>query len=197
MLEKFKTIGNGDEYHFGVTLKSLALHMKAFEWKNIKIDSIDNSIYNYWKGLKFEQCSFEDNIANDFSKLKEIKYLSFRETNLNGFPLSICNLTQLHVLDFYTEMQIISIPHCISNLRELNQLIVDACFSLKNIPLSIFELPKLKLLTLFKGSITYQSLLQYNIPNDYNINDLNDSNINGLIIILIHGYKIKQHIGYH
>eukprot|EP01084_Bolivina_argentea_P029527 54833_1 len=168
MLEKFKTIGNGDEYHFGVTLKSLALHMKAFEWKNIKIDRIDNNISS-WKRLeylKFEQCSFVHNIPNAFAKLKEMKYLSFRENGLNSFPESICNLTQLKVLELYAETQIISIPHCVSNLRELNQLVIDVCFNLKYIPLSIFSLPKLIVLTLFKDSITYQSLLEYNLPSN-------------------------------
>ena len=103
--------------------------------------------------------------------LTEMKYLSFSSSGLPEIPSSICNLTQLLVLQIEYETKIEWIPHCIDNLQSLWILIVDGSFRLKDIPLSMFRLPDLSLLSLFKGSITYQSLLDYNLPDDINQTD--------------------------
>merc|ERR1712176_1298811 len=50
-------------------------------------------------------------------------------------------------------------------------LIVDISLALHSVPLSIFNLPQLKLLSLFKGSIDYQRILDYNLPKDIDSND--------------------------
>eukprot|EP01083_Nonionella_stella_P228385 809438_1 len=154
----------------------LAKHMKAFEWTTAKISCIERGI-SRWDQLeyfKLKDATIPFGIPNDFGGLTSMKYLSFENNGLNTVPDSICDLTKLQVLDIQMEHEIESLPMCISNLMELKQLIMDNCLFLQGVPLSVFKLSNLVTLSLFHGSITSQSLIQYNndsIPDDVDQNN--------------------------
>eukprot|EP01083_Nonionella_stella_P168520 569140_1 len=173
MLEKFRSIS-----HFGssTSINSSmykAVHMKAFELTHTKILAFDEGISSWSRleYLKFDNSQITEALPDDFGQLKELIYLSFTETYLQFFPESICNLTKLQVLELFQEPQIESIPHCISQLTSIKQLVFDICVSLQDIPISIFNLPNMATLSLFKGFVDYESLLQYNAPSEINLND--------------------------
>eukprot|EP01083_Nonionella_stella_P195392 719808_1 len=181
-LEKFRTNGKENQKDISIidttTIRKsmfVAQHMKAFEWTIAKIDCIERGI-SEWKQLeyfKLKDVTIPFGIPNDFAGLQSMKYLSLEGNGLQTFPDTICNLTNLQVLDINLESNIKSIPKCISNLVELKQLILDNCLLLQYIPLSIFKLPKLVTLSLFHGLITLQSLIEYNVPNNIDTNDSN------------------------
>eukprot|EP01083_Nonionella_stella_P135456 412062_1 len=176
-LEKFRT--NGLSSVAGTTItKSMfaAKHMKAFEWTDAKIRCLQLGISN-WKRLeyfKLKAVKLSHQIPNDFDGLESMKYLSLHSNGLTALPPSICELKYLQILEIVEERKIQTIPKCISNLSKLKQLIADNCLQLQDIPLSVFALPELVTLSLFHGSITLQSLIQYNVPNNIR-NDTNAS----------------------
>eukprot|EP01083_Nonionella_stella_P117478 350179_1 len=146
----------------------IAKHMKAFEWTFAKIGCIAQGI-SEWKQLeylKLQHASLPFGIPNDFDGLESMKYLSFEENGLPAFPDSICSLTSLEFLDIQLEANIKSIHPCISNLTQLKQLTIENCILMEEIPLPVFNLSNLVILSLFNNLISLQSLIQYNDKND-------------------------------
>ena len=184
MLEKFRTRNaecSKSECKFNFTESMFrSLHMKAFEFGSIAITSFETGISS-WKQLEYLKISntedpfiesqFNEDFFNELASLNQLKYLSFINNGLNTLPESICNLKELMVLYLEYETNIESIPHCIGDLINLQALIVDLSIILMDVPFSIFKLPKLKLLSLFNAAISYQSILDYNLPIDINSND--------------------------
>ena len=183
MLEKFRT--NNPEHSFGTfsfkftSSMFKSVHMRAFEWTFAAIDSFEIGISS-WKLLEY--LKFEEShglngngvffLPSDFGQLQEMKYLSFIISGMKEIPSSICNLTQLSVLEIEWELYIESVPHCFGELKNLRLLSLDGSLTLMNIPFSIFSLPNLNTLSLFRGFISYESLLYYNLPIDIDINDI-------------------------
>eukprot|EP01083_Nonionella_stella_P247380 857758_1 len=168
----------------------IAKHMKAFEWTFAKIGCIAQGI-SEWKQLeylKLQHASLPFGIPNDFDGLESMKYLSFEENGLPAFPDSICSLTSLEFLDIQLEANIKSIHPCISNLTQLKQLTIENCILMEEIPLSVFNLSNLVILSLFNNLISLQSLIQYNAPIDIDKND-----VEWLKNELIIGSKIEEY----
>eukprot|EP01083_Nonionella_stella_P032660 89381_1 len=177
-LEKFRTEGKADHLSTKITKQMFAAkHMKAFEWTIAPITCIEKGISG-WKELeyfKLQEVTLPFGIPNDFEGLAAMKYLAFHHNGLNTLPDSICSLTNLEVLDIQMELNIKSIPKCIKNLIHLKQLTIENCLLLEQIPLSVFELPDLVILSLFHNQISSSSLIQYNAPS--NIIDQNNTNV--------------------
>eukprot|EP01084_Bolivina_argentea_P182215 314615_1 len=171
MLEKFRSVYSEERdlsntYYISNGIYSATI-MRAFEIIFTKVASLETGI-SRWKNLeyfKLEDVKEITFLPSDFHKLKTLKYLSLIQTGLTSFSSQICNLKKLEILQFQWNT-IESIPHCISELTLLKQLLVDATFTLSKIPLSIFNLPMLYDLSLFKGDISVESLLAYNMQNN-------------------------------
>eukprot|EP01083_Nonionella_stella_P127286 385613_1 len=176
MLEKFRTIGSEGSSVF-LMRNNLSFpafcKLRAVQWQDAQIDSIDGiASCIRLEYLQFRSASISS-LPDDFGGLKEMKYLSLMWNEFTEVPLSICHLTQLSVLQIEFEA-ITSIPYCIANLTELTELLLDGCILLSDIPLSLFGLPKLADLSLFKADLSYEGLLAYNMPKygvDYHDND--------------------------
>eukprot|EP01083_Nonionella_stella_P268263 906789_1 len=175
MLEKFKTVDseNGFATEYVITSSMYnAQKMKAFEMKNAKLKSMENGISN-WKDLeylKLEDVRVLSYLPNNIHQLRKLKYLSLSTVGLLSFSADICALTELEVLHFQWNT-IESIPHCISNLQSVQQLLIDGTLQLSDVPLSIFNLSNLYDLSLFHAQITVESLLLYNVDEDIDLND--------------------------
>eukprot|EP01083_Nonionella_stella_P054263 143307_1 len=142
----------------------VARHMKAFEWTFAPITCIQEGI-SQWEQLqyfKLHEVTLHYLIPDDFAGLSKMKYLSFIGNGLQTFPESICSLTSLQVLEIEREVNIPSIPPCIAQLIHLEQLTIENCILLKYIPLSVFALPDLVVLSLFHNKISLSSLIEYN-----------------------------------
>eukprot|EP01083_Nonionella_stella_P072699 196114_1 len=167
MLEKLRTIGSEGSSVF-LMRNNLSFpafcKLRAVQWQDAQIDSIDGiASCIRLEYLQFRSASISS-LPDDFGGLKEMKYLSLMWNEFTEVPLSICHLTQLSVLQIEFEA-ITSIPYCIANLTELTELLLDGCILLSDIPLSLFGLPKLADLSLFKADISYDDLLAYNMPH--------------------------------
>ena len=178
MLEKFKTTklntSYGDfRFYFRQSMYK-SKYMKAFEWKSAPIDGFDDGI-GQWKLLeyiKFEETLHEAKyLPTDFGGFAELKFLSFIENGFIELPTSICNLTSLAVLQIEFEAVLQSMPHCLGQLDNLEAVYIDGCFLLRDIPISVFNLDNVIILSIFHASITYQSVLDYNLPIDIDTND--------------------------
>ena len=77
----------------------------------------------------------------------------------------MCFLNDLRILRISYE-NIVSIPHCLSNLNQLEVIWIDITLLLTDVPISIFNLPNLIEFSLFNGLVSYQSLIEYNLPED-------------------------------
>eukprot|EP01083_Nonionella_stella_P172726 593693_1 len=174
MLEKFftKDVEAGfHELRFIFTQSMFkSIHMKAFEWNSAGIGSFESGISS-WKELeylKFEQTAGGLAVLpSDFGGLSEMKYLAFISSGISSFPLSVCDLHQLQVLQLEWETHVREVPHCVDQLTDLKVVIIDGLIVLDAVPLSIFHLPNLVVLSLFRAQITYDSLLEYNAPSEY------------------------------
>eukprot|EP01083_Nonionella_stella_P194517 717417_1 len=186
MLEKFRTYEVSDNsWEVQITLDPSmfkAKNMKAFEWRYCNIVLNQHGISN-WKQiqyLKFESIKALAFTADDIGQLNHLKQLSLFETGVRQFSEQICNMTNLEILQFRwnIHLEVTSVPHCISNLRSLKQLSIDGEIHLVDVPLSMFGLPQLLELTLFHASVSYDTLIEYNVDtNDSNqINDWLDTN---------------------
>eukprot|EP01083_Nonionella_stella_P081584 224785_1 len=151
----------------------IAEHIKAFEWTSAKIECIEPGIsrWNQLEYFKLQQTSLPYGIPNDFHEMGSMKYLSLVDNGLTTFPDSICKLTNLEILDIQLEPNIKSIHPCIANLTQLKQLIIENCVRVEEIPLSVFNLSNLVVLSLFNNLISLQSLIEYNVPKDMDKND--------------------------
>ena len=58
------------------------------------------------------------------------------------------------------------VPHCVADMTSLKAIWIDVCPDLTDIPLSMFKMPNLLELSLFTGSISYESLIEYNVPEE-------------------------------
>ena len=76
----------------------------------------------------------------------------------------------------YREWDVISIPHCIENVRNLKVFVLDFLIYLEDVPLSIFNLPKLKICSLYLSSLSYDSFLGHNVPSNISLNDTESVN---------------------
>ena len=179
MLEKFRTRyqeGSFYEIKFVFTSSMFqSVHMKAFEWKSKEVSAFGRGIQK-WSELEYLR--FQDTLSlpelpAEFGKLTSMKYLSFIESGIPFIPESICNFGDLEVLQFENEWKIESLPHCIGELENLRMILVDGCLFLSDVPVSIFNLPSLSVLSLFYNDISYESILEYNLPFDVDINDTN------------------------
>ncbi len=56
-------------------------------------------------------------------------------------------------------------------------LLIDQCFYLIEIPLSIFHIPELALLSIVRAPITYDDILEYNLPSIIDVNDTDAANL--------------------
>ena len=108
--------------------------------------------------------------------MQDLKYFSIATSFISDFPIELCNLTQLEIMEFKWSFELKSIPHCIGNLKSLKQFFCDVCPELKDIPLGLFHLPELRDLSLFQSSIEYMDLLNYNLPSPLNF--INNTIIN-------------------
>ena len=177
MLEKFRTTSlDQNEYElFNFTPNMFdSVHMKAFEWEYVQIESIPSEI-SRWKQLKhlrFGDVNDLTILPDELEHLSDLKSLSFEDFTMSSFPLFICNLTNLETLQMYYETQgIVSIPRCIENLHEMKVMLLDLIIYLENVPLSIFSLPNLRILSLSSSDMTYDSILEYNLPSNISAND--------------------------
>eukprot|EP01083_Nonionella_stella_P127285 385610_1 len=166
MLEKFRTIGSEGSSVFlmgnNVSFPAFS-KLRAFEWQDAQIESIHGiASCSRLEYLQFRSAAISS-LPDDFGGLKEMKYLSLMWNAFTEVPSSICHLTELRVLQMEFEA-ITSIPHCIGNLTELTEVLLDGCILLSDIPLSLFGLPKLADLSLFKADFSYEDLLTYNMP---------------------------------
>eukprot|EP01083_Nonionella_stella_P076407 208187_1 len=167
-LGKFRTRGKSENAGTKITKDMFrAKYMKAFEWAFAPITCIQEGI-SQWEELeyfKLHEVTLRHLLPDDFEGLTKMKFLSFIENGLPTFPDSICNLQSLQVLEMVQEIQIESIPPCVAKLIDLEQLIIENCIVLKYIPLSVFALPNLVILSLFHIDISLSSLIEYNVPN--------------------------------
>merc|ERR1712062_92665 len=74
-------------------------------------------------------------------------------------------------MQIYLELGITSIPRCLSELDQLQVLLIDECNYLTDIPLSIFALPQIELLSIVRSNVGYGDLMRYNLPDAVDIND--------------------------
>ena len=175
MLEKMRTAYAEGDFSVQFELSAsmfTAKYMRAFEWTSAKISHIADSI-SVWQSLEYLHFANIQSISalpSDLHQLKWLKYLSLVHTGLTEFSEQICNLTQLSILRFQWN-DIKSVPHCISDLVLLKQLLIDSAFELEDVPMSIFNLPNLYELSLFQSSISYESLIAYNLPDYIAAND--------------------------
>eukprot|EP01083_Nonionella_stella_P052304 138820_1 len=183
MLEKFQSVDSessfSEEYTFLPSMVT-APFLKAFEWQFAVIELPSNVYWPSLNYLNFEETSMEQQLPLNLHELTKLKYISLKFTQLQAFPQGICNLTQLEVLEM-EHNYISEIPHCVGDLTSLKVFTMDVTLYLKNVPLSIFSLPDLYWLSLFKGDINYLDLLLYNLPhidpNDTGaVNDWFDAN---------------------
>ena len=177
MLEKFRTTSlDQNEYElFNFTPNMFdSVHMKAFEWEYVQNESIPSEI-SQWKQLEHLRFGDVDDLTilpDELGQLSNLKSLSFQDFQMSPFPLFICNLTNLETLQMYDETQgILYIPHCIENLQQMRVMLLDAIVHLEDIPLSIFSLPNLRVLSLSWTEMTYGSILEYNLPFNISPND--------------------------
>ena len=84
-------------------------------------------------------------------------------------------MRNLEYLELHWDL-IESVPFCVGDLVKLKQLLFDVDIELKYIPLSIFNLPELRDLSLFQLDISYNNLLTYNLPQDIDDNDTDATN---------------------
>ena len=150
-----------------------SVYMIAFQWAFVNINGSIPSEITKW--TKIEHLAFADieslSLPEEVGQLSELQSLSFQECGLTALPNSICNLTKLEALTVYRENWIISLPFCLDKLQNVQIIALDAMFFLENFPLSLFNLPNLKMLSLYRSAITYDSLLEYNLPPNINAND--------------------------
>ena len=137
--------------------------MKAFEWRLAAIDSLQDGI-SVWEELEYLQ--FDDTrmvsekyLPTDIGSLTQLQYLSLSSNGLAEIPSSICNLRSLIAFRVNWELQITSLPHCFGELTNLKIIFIDGNLFLVDVPLSIFNLDNLDLLSISVGSVSYQSLM--------------------------------------
>eukprot|EP01083_Nonionella_stella_P043974 118610_1 len=174
MLEKFKTVGTETEW-FAIGDNIITSEMfkarklKAFEWRNAQINDFEEGIGG-WSELEYfrlDQTSTIRRLPSDFEYLKKMRYFRAEYSGLLEFPEQLCALKDL--FGIHIEWAAIpSIPHCISNLSNLEIIIFNGLVDLTNVPIALFSLPHLRELSLWKAAITYENLLAFNnISNDF------------------------------
>eukprot|EP01084_Bolivina_argentea_P041130 75909_1 len=150
--------------HFGAT------EMKIFHLSNVDVAIIDAAISN-WKQLEYFEINQAANLKvlpQSFSQLSQLKVIIFRQsTNLGDYLNILCNLKKLIVIKV-TSGKETYLPHCITNLDNLQQLTVQSN-NLIAFSLGILNMTHLKELNLWNNQIAHDNILNYN-----NININND-----------------------
>jgi len=169
MLEKLKTTGDGGDSTavHSVDSWSNIPHLKAFEWNDALVSNAEYGVIQ-WPALEYLSIGFTlflTQMPMDFGSSPYLKYLSFSGMYLEEIPDAICSLDKLSIIHIEFE-EISVIPHCIGTMTQLKAIWIDNCILLKYIPMAIFNLPNLLELSLYRGNISFSSLIEYNVPDD-------------------------------
>ena len=187
MLEKFKSSGSLSDitspFNFSVPMYR-SIHLKAFELHDIGISSFADGIRG-WSELQylhlqdtstFNGLRISFSLPSDFGALSNMEFLALIDSGIEGIPESVCTLNKMAVLHIEWEYYVDTIPHCLGDISSLKQISLDLN-SIWGIPLSIFHLPHLRVLSIHLDvSLDYQSLLEYNLPADIGWNDTEAAN---------------------
>lgn len=188
MLEKFWTDNNGgyagdvnDGFDWHPSMFK-SVHMKAFYW------TFGGWVINFgdhlhlWSQMQYMDVDIASNFGNfqnfkHLRKLKHLRVIGMAENRMGGMKIpglsdknfslvvdSICHLEHLQFLNI--DGNVNTIPHCFDSLQDLRILDIAGTMKLTAVPLSIFNLPKLEMLDLFRGLISWDTLLDYNLPVD-------------------------------
>ena len=138
-LEKFRTTnldeGDAESFHFTVNMFE-SIYMKAFEWEYVQIESMSSDI-SKWKELEHLAFRHIDDLSflpPEMGQLSNLKSLSFEDFRASSFPISICNLTKLEMLQMFLEHEgVLEVPRCIGQLQNLRVLLLDAMLSLQSV----------------------------------------------------------------
>eukprot|EP01083_Nonionella_stella_P017682 49529_1 len=174
MLEKFssaKVEGEYSEQYIITESEVNAPFLKAFEVQFAQLLlPEDISGWNKLNYLKLEENGL-DMLPNSASAFTQMKYLSIINNPLTTFPTAVCEWIHLEILEIQWTQNITIVPECISELKSLKQILLDGAFGLNLLNLSIFNLPDLYDLSLFRSSLNYIDLLEYNLPITIELND--------------------------
>ena len=108
---------------------------------------------------------------DSFASLTKLRYFALEQTEISELPLAICNLMELEVIWLIGELQIESVPDCLDNLRNLKLFMIDISPLLSSFPLSLLSLPKLELFSLSRNSISWDNVLNDNLPSNISRGD--------------------------
>lgn len=141
--------------------------IRAFEWNDVSLSSTGNMTFR-WNQIEYfviKDAASMTHLFLDISTPLPLKYLSLSWSGIEEISELFCLQNQLVVFHLYME-SMLSIPHCISDIKSLKALWIESCVYLVDFPLSIFSLPNLIELSLHQSNIEYQDLITYNIPED-------------------------------
>lgn len=193
MLEKLRFVGAYSvlpeaELEFHPSMFK-ATHLKAIQFDGLIGPGFGDYMY-LWTELEYLEVELPYHFGDfqSFGHLLKLKHLQvdiltgygattlphpeIPQENITLVVESLCSLKNLQFLTVFGPVE--SIPHCFGNLRELRILSFLNGFALTRIPFSILDLPQLKMLDLFKGLISLESLLKYNLPQDITTDDVSE-----------------------
>lgn len=186
MLEKFQTKGGVDpnaDFTFNQNMLR-SIHMKAFQWPigTLDVAAMQGNDFGdfmaLWTELEYLEIPADCNFGEfqNFNQLVTLTYLRVKllcgsQPEKYWALDSICACKNLQILSIGLQGVQKTIPHCFGDLLDLIVLDLSLSMSLREVPFSIFELPKLKRLDLFRGIISWDSLLNYNLPMDLDRDD--------------------------
>ena len=143
-----------------------AKRMQAVHIDGVFMNNITNSISN-WKNLVYLQLINNFNISSfppTINQLTHLQYLYFGESHkFETFQTELCDLDSLIYLRF-TGTCIEKLPFCIDSLVNLRSFIAwnSFWFADSQIPISLFELPKLEELLLDFAPLQWEPFFVYN-----------------------------------
>eukprot|EP01084_Bolivina_argentea_P266775 452639_1 len=144
--------------------------LRAFSWVSLSIAGIDaNASVRLWSHLEYfhiENTNYIRSLAHDFDQLQSLKYFTSILGGLTEFPPQLCSLPNLKVIQIDWS-SITTIPHCVADLRDLEQFHINAGSMLARFPLALLTLPNLQDVSLWKAPfLTFENLLAFNNIND-------------------------------
>eukprot|EP01084_Bolivina_argentea_P262053 443068_1 len=179
MLERFAWRNSKQIYRkSGIeTMPFFNLTKNMFGAKKLRVISIGNSRIGYideaisnWKMLVYMQFSENDylkTVPQSIGKLTELRYLEISNSRTFSYmPDSVCKLSKLRSIDLELSA-ITKIQHCISDLPNLQSVILSGMVGMDSLPITLFNHPNLNEISAVHSIITVNSLIEYNNFNNF------------------------------
>ena len=110
---------------------------------------------------------------SDFEPFPNIQIITFYGMSFAEIPEVFCGMNTLKVLEIYYSWSLRNVTQCIGELSNLEVVRWEYNTLLSAVPLSLFSLPNLKMMSLFKNGLTFESMLDFNIPSNITLNGSN------------------------